>query len=265
MYDKVLEAKKRTIERRDTVHFRSRFKHLNCHNGFRPGELHTLIGEKGGGKSSFIRAWVLELLVQHKHVYIRLSEEYSQDYRDHILSFLNEETAFFAKYLTVDSELELPQREMQSDYVGLLDMKIKAAKADVFIFDNFTTSVLSSRSPTEQQLSAVALRNMAGKNNIPVIVAAHTEKKFKKGEMTTGDNIRGNATLVNTASYIYTLTIWHDKPGKPTVVYIDKARHHPMANKARFLLEFDIAVGAYKADKPCTRELLEEILTGRRT
>lgn len=259
-FKNIQDAIERSKTKKESLFFKSRFKHLMIHNGHRRGELITFVGEKGGGKSSLIRAWILELILQHKKVYLRLSEEYSRDYRDEILRFFNEETAFFQKYLIIDSELELQQSELGSEYIEMLDLRIKASEADVFIFDNFTTSVLSSRSPAQQQLSAVALRNIAGINNIPVIVAAHTEKSFKKHTIATGDNIRGNATLVNTAAYIYTLTIWHDKPNRPAVLYIDKARHHAKANKKCFLLCYDLEAETYKNDKELTFELLKEIL-----
>src|SRR5688500_17169047 len=82
------ESKKRNIERKKIIHFPSTLNHLRDHNGFRPGELHSLVGVKGGGKSTVFRSWICECLHNEKRVFVRLSEEKSQDYLDEIVENL---------------------------------------------------------------------------------------------------------------------------------------------------------------------------------
>lgn len=253
-------ARERSEERRHKVHFNSRFAHLNIHNGFRPGELHTFIAEKGGGKSTLVRAWVLELLAQKKRVFIRLSEEYPQAYRDEIASKFTPENDHLLKNLVIDSELDLPPRELGRNYLAALNAKIIRADAEIFILDNFTTSDLSRSTNSAQEEAAVKMRTLAHDSNIPVIIVAHTEKNFnRKRGIATGNNIRGNMTLANTAAYIYTLTYYNDLPGKPAIFFIDKARHHTAANKKVFLLKFDPRLDTYVSDHAPTIEELKQL------
>ena len=257
----VSEAVDRNNKKKYTEHFRSKFAHLMIHNGFRPCELHTFIAEKGGGKSTLVRAWVVELLAQGKKVYIRLSEEYAQSYRDDIVTFFSEATGEMTKNLFIDSELELPPKELGPGYMAALKARIIRSGAQILILDNFTTSDLSRTTPAAQERLAVELRRLAHDSDIPVIVVAHTEKGFDKNRgIATGDNIRGNMTLSNTAGYIYTLTVYHSLPGKPTVLFIDKARHHPEANKRIFFLTYDQQLSTYTRDCMATREDLKEIM-----
>lgn len=253
-------AAARSEQRRHKVHFNSRFAHLNIHNGFRPGELHTFIAEKGGGKSTLVRAWVLELLAQGKRVYIRLSEEYPQAYRDEIAARFTPDTAHLLKNLVIDSELELPPEEMGSRYVDALNARIIRADAQIFLLDNFTTSDLSRATPRGQEESTVKLRRLAHDADIPVLIVAHTEKGFtKKRGVATGDNIRGNMTLSNTAAYIYTLTVFFELPGQPAVLFIDKARHHTEANKKLFMLRYDHQHRSYVSDHPAAADEIKKI------
>jgi hypothetical protein len=246
---KISEAKQRADEKKNSVFFKSNFKHLNAHNGFRCGELHTFIAEKGGGKSTLIRAWIIEILAQGKKVYVRLSEEYAQSYRDEILTFFSEQHEQILDNLIIDSELELSPSELGKDYVASLNARVIRSNAHILILDNFTTSALSRVAPLEQELASVELRRLAHDSDIPVIIAAHTEKGFNKTRgVATGDNIRGNMTLANTAAYIYTLTIFHALPTRPSILLIDKARHHTNANKKFFLLNYNASFGSYTSD-----------------
>lgn len=253
------EAEQRVKDNIETRHFRSRFKHLQSHNGFRPGELHTFIAEKGGGKSTLMRAWIIDCLLDGKKVFLRLSEEKSQVYRDSIILGMGHDAEKYIDNLIIDSENELSRSVLGEHYMDELTKKIIVKAPDIFVLDNFTTSVLSRANPAKQEEFASDLRQIAMDQNIAVIVAAHTEKGFnKKRGIVTGDNIRGNMTLSNTAAYIYTLTIFHDLPEKPSLLLIDKARYHSQANKKLFLLEY--MNDTYRSDKPVTYDLMKLIL-----
>lgn len=255
-YSDALQRAKDNVE---IKHFRSRFKHLQAHNGFRLGELHTFIAEKGGGKSTLMRAWITDCLLDGKKVFLRLSEEKSQTYRDSIVIGMGPEADKYINNLVIDSENELSKSQMGSNYMEHLTAKIIKTGAELFVLDNFTTSVLSRANPAKQEEYAADLRQIAMDSNIAVLVAAHTEKGFnKKRGIATGDNIRGNMTLSNTAAYIYGLTIFHDLPERPSVLLIDKARYHSQANKKLFLLEY--SQDTYLRDKPMTHELVKLIL-----
>jgi hypothetical protein len=253
------DSKARLQLLKNEVHFKSRFKHLQAHNGFRPGELHTFIAEKGGGKSTLVRAWVIDMLLQDKRVYIRLSEERSQPYFDAIVEYLGPDYAHKSSTLIVDSEIEIGQDELGDNYIDSLQARTIASNAQILIIDNFTTSALARVAPNTQERFAVNLRQMAMDSDIPVIVVAHTEKGYsnKKG-IATGDNIRGNMTLSNTAAYIYTLTVFHQLAGRPAILFIDKARFHPSANKKLFMLSYEQET--YVSDRPMTFDDVKVVL-----
>lgn len=259
------QSKQRNDERKKFIHFPTNLVHLRDHNGFRPGELHTLIGVKGGGKSTIFRTWISECLFHGKRVFIRLSEEKSRDYQDDIVENLGRVIDVNGlDSLKIDSELELTYDQHGSQYFDDLRITLLNFKADILFFDNFTTSELSDGNVSLQGKNAKALRNIAQKLNIPVIVASHTSKGFKGNTIATGDDARGNMTLVNTAAYVYTINVLFNHPQKPTVLYIDKARHHSESNKNFYGLDYKKEFGLFVADRKLSRlemgKLLKEMV-----
>lgn len=255
------ESKRRNMERKEFIFFPSTLNHLRDHNGFRPGELHMLIGVKGGGKSTLLRSWICEALFNEKRVYIRLSEEKSQDYLDEIIENLGRTLDVNGmSSIKVDSELELDHDQHGAQYFDDLILQLRNFKADILFFDNFTTSELSDSSVLVQGQNAKKLRNIAQKLMIPVIVASHTSKGFKTNTIATGDDSRGNMTLANTAAYIYSVNVFFGHADKPTVLFVDKARHHSSSNKSLYLLTYSDQVGLFIKDKKATRTEVAQIL-----
>jgi hypothetical protein len=54
--------------------------------------------------------------------------------------------------------------------------------------------------------------------------------------------------------------VFHALPGKPSILFIDKARHHTAANKRLFLLTYDPQLSSYVKDVPATFDDLKKIL-----
>lgn len=257
------ESKKRNVERKELIYFPSEMNHLRDHNGFRPGELHVLVGVRGGGKSTLFRTWILESLFNGKRVYIRLSEEKSQDYQDEIVESIGRVmNVDEMTNLKTDSELELKFDQHGSQYFDDLKMLVMNFRADILFFDNFTTSELSDGNVMIQGKNAKFLRNIAQKLNIPVVVASHTSKGFKANVIATGDDSRGNMTLVNTAAYVYSVNVFFGHVEKPTIVFVDKARHHSSSNKSLYRLQFEPKLGIYVKDQKCYRTEIAQILKG---
>ena len=255
------DAKKRNAERKKFITFPTNMNHLRDHNGFRPSELHALVGVKGGGKSTIFRTWISECLFHEKRVYVRLSEEKSQDYQDEIIETLGRTMPVDGiDSLKIDSELELSHDQHGNQYFDDLTIRLRSFRADVLFFDNFTTSELSDCSATLQGQNAKKLRNLALKLKIPVIVATHTVKGFKSNTIATGDDARGSMTLVNTAAYCYSINVIFGHPQKPTVLFVDKARHHPDSNKSFYQLDYNKQVGIFVQDRKIGRLELAEIL-----
>jgi hypothetical protein len=241
--------------------FKSFFKHLNDHNGFRCGELHLLVGPKGGGKSTLFRDWILESVRQGKKVYVRLSEDKRLDYVDEIAKFFNDNEGQIFKNLYVESDLDLTDDE-KKDYLGDLEMKVKNRGADIIFYDNFTTSILTRQGILAEAENALKLRSLADKLEVPVVVAAHTQKSYRGDSVASGDDVRGNATLANVAAYIYGLTVFYKLPTRPTVLFIDKARHHSASNKKHYKLVFNPASESYVKDSELSPVDVKEMIKG---
>lgn len=255
------DSKKRNAERKGFITFPSTMEHLREHNGFRPGELHSLVGVKGGGKSTIFRTWISECLFHQKRVYVRLSEEKSEDYQDEIVETLGRVMDVNGiDSLKIDSELELSHDQHGAQYFDDLTIRLRTFRADILFFDNFTTSELSDCPVTLQGQNAKRLRNLAMKLKIPVIVATHTVKGFKSNTIATGDDSRGSMTLVNTAAYVYSINVIFGHSKKPTILFVDKARHHSESNKSFYQLDYNKQVGLFVADKKIGKLELAQIL-----
>ena len=258
----ISELKERNKNRKKQVVFKSLFKHLNDHNGFRCGELHLLVGPKGGGKSTLFRDWILESVRQGKKVYVRLSEDKRLDYMDEIAKFFNDNEGDLFKNLRIESDLDITDDEKQS-YLDDLEMKVKNFNADIIFYDNFTTSILTRQGILAEAENALKLRSLADKLEVPVVVAAHTQKSYRGDSVASGDDVRGNATLANVAAYIYGLTVFYKLPSKPSVLFTDKARHHSASNKKYYKLTFNPASESFVKDADLSaldvKQLLKEL------
>lgn len=253
-------SEERLKERKLKVDFPSRFNHLNYHNGFRNGSLHVLVAPKGGGKSTLFRSWIMECLAWDKKVHVRLSEETVEEYQDEIYQFFSEDNKQKLENLRIDSELDKSPRDLGDQYFEDLELELKNHQAEILFFDNFTTSHLSMGSIDLQGRNQIRLRSIAQKLEIPVVVAIHTEKAFKSNMIASGDNVRGNQTIVNTAPFVYGLSVFHGHPSKPTILFIDKARGHGLANKKYFKFDMMPDFSTVKSDKLIMPSDIKEIL-----
>lgn len=255
------DAQERMRARKTIITHASEFNHLRDHSGFRSGYLHVLIGRKGGGKSSLLRSWIGENAYNDQRVYIRASEQGHQEYEDDIVVNLGRvRNVDGLDNLRVDSEKELDRDELGEHYFDLLEMRLREFGATIFFLDNFTTSVLSDCAEMKQGQNAKKLVDLAEKLDIPIVVATHTVRGFRGSTIANGDDARGSGTLANTAPYIYSINVFFELPGSPTVLFIDKARHHPESNKALYLLQYDKRVELFVKDERMSRPQLAELL-----
>lgn len=255
------ESQERNARRKGDIYFPSNLNHLRDHNGFRPGELHALVGIKGGGKSTIFRSWISECLFHQKRVYVRLSEEKSQDYTDEIIESLGRVMDVDGlESIKIDSELELNFDQANGQYFEDLRLQLRNFRADILFMDNFTTSELSDSNVMQQGKNAKFLRNIAQKLMIPVIVATHTVKGFKSSAIATGDEARGSMTLINTSAYVYTINVLFNHPDKPTILFIDKARHHSDSNKSLYKMKYEKKVGLFVQDEKISRNMVAQLI-----
>lgn len=256
--DSDLEKTEQELIKQD---FYSTFLHLNCHNGLRRGELHLIIGPQGGSKSTLIKSWILDLVNQKKKVKIHCSEENWDKYVVGINKIIrkskNEEAKESLDFLTGYSELKL-DKEFKKNFWPNLKEKLIEDESEVFILDNFTTSFLGMGSISEQGQNAVYLKKIADDLKIPVVVLGHTTKTANAETMVLrGEDIRGNASISNIASYVYLIQVlFHLTPTK-SYLRVDKARYHQKANKKYFELIFNEKYGVYTGDRVGSLEALK--------
>lgn len=261
-------------ERLNKRYFKTKFSFLSGHDGLRPGELHSVIAPKGGGKSTFVKTLLCESLQNQKKTYCYLSEEDPELYRLPIVEAfveamkqsgshapLQKANCFLSKLL-VESELSLERnRKTLDNFFDYLENTIIEHGIEVIFLDNFTTSFLGCLSVNEQGLAVMMLKKLAVKHNIPIILILHTAKGtdiYK--QILDGDNVRGNATASNMGSYNYlVITFFRCNPVRVFVI-IDKARYHNRSNKQVYELFYDKEIGLFILDQKSSYEEVQKVI-----
>jgi len=247
-----------------TVHFKSSFKPFSDHLGLRPGEVHTIVASKGSGKSTLARTMVSELVFGGHKVFYYLSEESKNKY------FAGLQTMFrdmapntHEKYLSnIFAMSELDERLNPQLVLKRLKDEVHLNDCNVLIFDNITTSVCGDGRPDQQSAFYWQLKKLAEDLNIPIVVFVHTEKKTDtRNKFQTGDNVRGNAAIVNLASYCYILTLYYNQNPMRTFLFTDKSRYHPKANKKIYELEYNELYGTFHDAIESNIEVMMEAAT----
>jgi len=258
--DSELEKTEKELNHQD---FKSVFYHLNCHNGLRKGEVHLIIGPQGGSKSTLIKSWVLDLISNSKKTKIHCSEENWGKYVIGLNRVVRkskpeaEDAEIALNRITGFSEINM-DKEFRNNYWPLLKEKLIEDESEVFIIDNLTTSFLGMGTIPEQGKNAQNLKKIAEDLKIPVVVLCHTTKMANaETSVLRGEDVRGNASITNIASYSYVIQVlFHLTPTK-TYLRVDKARYHSKANKKYFELIFNEKYGVYTGDRASSLESLK--------
>jgi len=259
------------LESLNVQKYNSKLNCLNSHKGLRSAEISTIIGPKGGGKSSFIRTIEIELLMQERRIYSFLSEELLKKYNLPIYksfkTFLKEEDKvnYYLQNLFVDSQLELPKECLTIEWlIHRIEHMIENHAVDCIIFDNFTTSFICSQLPFRSQAMAIhEFKRIAIKYDVPFLLVIHTAKGtdvYK--DLIDGENVRGDATSVNMGSYNYIISAFFRCNPVRTFLSIDKARYHGSANKTVFELHYDKELGIFTKDERSNQLEIQRVING---
>jgi len=247
--------------------FKSRLNVFSDHAGFRPGELHTILGPTGGGKSTLIKTIATELLGQNKKVYFFLSEEDSETYRLPIYEALNyavrneDIVNGLLSGCVFDSQFKInPSNLRIENFISRLKIILKEKSCEVVLIDNFTTSCWGGGALQSQVEAINAFRKIADEIKIPVIVALHTKKGTNiYQQLLVSDDVKGHAAAVNMGAYNYSLmTFFNAKPPR-VFLHVAKARHHPESNNAFYELLYDKNLKIYVGSKKKDRQEVEEV------
>jgi len=229
--------------------FKSDLKVFSDHNGFRRGELHTIIGTKGSGKSTWSKTILSELAYQEKGVLLYISEERKNKYLSSLNNFfafskLSEETIKrHLENIVVLGELDSKISKEELLFSEMRELIIKA-DLDILIFDNFTTSFLSELPINDQSRILRRFKFLADDLNIPVVLFFHTGK-LKDTSRLDGDNVRGSATAINIGSYNYIIAQHKDGLDLRNFIFTEKARYHSKANKNMYEITYQPKAGIF--------------------
>lgn len=251
----------------DTTYFPTSFNCLKDHNGWRNGELHTLISPTGSGKSTFVRSAVIENLIAGKKVFIYLSEEESDKYNYGIFEFFLLKIAKERNLAPGDPELlecvngimknlfyESAFEGKKFDAVPPLIDYIKKCIADedinIIYIDNFTASFMGNGPVGAQGIAVMLLKGLAIDFNCPVVLIVHTQKDFDQyRQIMSSSNVRGNASTANVGSYNYCITtFWRGEKAR-SFILVDKARYHGKVQKRYYELVYNQSARIFSGDK----------------
>lgn len=248
----------------NNVEIKSCFNFLKSHNGLRPGKLHLAIGTTGSGKSTLVRALVLDILKNNpeQSLVLYLSEENEEDLRDEF----SQANVTFEKpvNLFVLSE-DQHANASASDLLNLIENKVKTSKATVLIFDNITTSLAyNDQSPSDQFKFISKIKTLTKKLNIATLLIAHTNSQTSdnSNQLIKETDIRGSKSIVNLVEFLYIIQRFQIKEFYFTAIRIIKHRGQNITASV-FRLVYQKAIRSFENDKEINFETFKEAFRER--
>lgn len=246
------------VRNKNKVFYKSNFSFLCQHNGLRPGKIHVLMGTSGSGKSTFVRSIVNDFVkINPESVYFWLSEESSED----LIVALKEQSISqkILSQITVDSELE-----NSSGVDEILD-RVSFTGAKFLVIDNITTSKFyMDRKPGEQSSLVTRIKTFAEKNNIAVLLVAHTKKDVHDnfGRLITEGDIRGSGAVVMMAEFFYIIQKFQAADKFYPTLRIIKHRGQAVTERL-YALGFDSETVSYTKDVQIDFVRFKELFNNR--
>lgn len=248
-----LDLIKKSSDELKKISFYSILDCFNAHNGYRRGEIHTIVGPRGGGKSSLTKTIVLDFLTQNKKVFLWLSEELPETYLVSIYELLSkkfnnnqEKIKEIFNNLQVISELR-QEESYKTYFVKSLEYDLECFGADVLIYDNYTTGKFASMQYEQQtKLLSIFMENLKTKN-IPIILVFHSDKNTNPNERPmTSENVKGFSRPVDIGSYNYVLQPVTVDSIRVNFLIVEKARYHSEANRTYWELKYNSNLGIFE-------------------
>lgn len=250
--------------------FHSSLNLFSDHNGFIDGELHTFIGTKGSGKSTWSKTILSELVYGGKGVLLYISEERKNKYVQSInktFRMMNKSEVEVKKYLEdiiVVSEMD-EKITNEIDFFKVVTELITSLELDILILDNFTTSFMSELPIQKQSKILRDIKALADSLDIPILLFFHTAK-LSDPKRLDGDNVRGSATAINIGSYNYLITQHMDGTTLRNFVLTEKARYHSKANKNMYEVTYDHRVGLFvKCENYYLADYMQMVTGGKKS
>jgi KaiC/GvpD/RAD55 family RecA-like ATPase len=177
---------------------------IQDHGGIQPGMLHLLVSSTGTGKTSIARRIILSCAKLTK-VLLYSSEEDEMGIRWGMDKANAEEKSVGGISLIEERELLKYVDAKNSDlFLSVIRNKMIETGADVFFFDNITTSAYYQSRPEHQDSFALKLYSLTQELNKAFFVIAHTMTEFKNNkELINDKSIRGSKMFSQKAEYFY--------------------------------------------------------------
>lgn len=264
----VTEEQKIDVEIAKTVKLlKSNLKSLDG-TGIAPkGELTCIVGPKGNGKSAFIKTILYQASLQKVKTFTILSEEKTYIYKQPVSEIIEkafgaEKAKNFLGNLFFSSMLDWDENSKNLNvFILKLEKLLIENNFELVILDNLTTSFLGRLPVNEQGRAAEKIRSLANRLNISIIVVVHTIKGINPYQtILTGDDVRGNSTIVNISAYCYVLTTFFRCNPPRAFLYIDKARHSTEFNQTYWELKFEKDLGVYTEDCKVSAAFLDAVM-----
>ncbi len=252
------------------VSWKSRFQFLQSHRGFRDGCIHLFLGTAGGGKSTLVRTLLIDILdhdKQNRNVLLQLSEETTADFNTE-LCFSQYENSNLEN-LKLISELggKLLEINHVDKFLEYMEFVITNQEIKLWVIDNITTSKLyADKTPQDQAATAIKIKTLASKLNIPVIIFAHTGAQVSDnmGRLIEDNDIRGSKTIINLTQFLYIMQRFVLKDVIFPTIKISKHRGQMVDNKI-YRLDFNKKVRIILTDHLLPFEEFKEAFKGRNT
>ena len=195
------------LEEKEKKHFQSSYSFLNDHNGFRPGNLHLMLGVTSGGKSTFVRSLIIDILCNKpkKNILLWLSEETRLEFlTEFSYSSFND---FNNENFFIISEVDLGEMSKE-DLIKKMEEIVFENDIDIVICDNLTTSdIYMDKGVEAQSEMAKQLKKMAVAWNIPLLVFMHTKAEITENynNIINMNDVRGSKSIIALAQFLYIL------------------------------------------------------------
>lgn len=251
-----------------TCFYPSKFAFLKPQRGLRPGEIHVLCGNSGEGKSSLLRALVVEEYLNNVPRLVVTSEEKKRKWAlpflnmrrlDNALKEESNDDTVSVKEISMSSLKKLDNIYFLEEKTNLLEIddpkialrlieeSIKLYGIKILYIDNLSTGKfykLSEGVVTKRQDEwIVGLEAIATKFNIPVVVLMHPKNETSEFHATP-EGIAGSAMLRRTMQKCYWIYKRYANIGgktvRLTILQNMKIRKYtPEEDKMFYLLDFD--------------------------
>ena len=241
----------------------SNFMFLNDHYGFRKGCIHLVIGSQGKGKSSLTRSLLYERLEKGNRVFFYATEESPKDIKTSAAYFGAGNELLGNLLIGTEKKMRtfLESTKEIEAFMKVLKTWILKAEAEIFFFDNLTTSAIYNSNNAYQASRFIwELHVLCEKLNIPFVIVAHTNpnKKDNSNQWIDGNDIRGSRDASIRAQYLYairTLDITEsaDITIRKAFVFTQKARNHTCTGNI-YSLKWDGQRKGYSGDTRISME-----------